>query len=111
MNIRREAQREHSKSSGSTIVEYIGDDAERFAELMRIFLEGEYRLTQSAAWPIIYCVERFPSLVEPHLRTLLDQLERADVHDAVKRKMSSDCCNLSTFPKNCRAAFTLFVSI
>ena len=69
------------------LVRYIGADPKRFAELMSIFFEGEYRLTQRAAWPMNYCAERTPELIYPYLDKLLDQLERDDVHDAVKRNV------------------------
>lgn len=67
------------------IVDYIGSDPKRFAELMSIFFEGEYRLTQRAAWPMNYCAERYPHLISPYLSRLVGQLERDVVHDAVKR--------------------------
>ena len=69
------------------IVEYIGDDAERFAELMKIFFAGEYRLTQRAAWPMNYCAERSPALIRPYLSKLIDCLKREDMHDAVRRNV------------------------
>ena len=69
------------------IVEYIGDDAGRFAELMKLFFGDEYRLTQRAAWPMNYCAERQPDLIRPYLPKLLDCLKRDDLHDAVKRNV------------------------
>jgi hypothetical protein len=85
MNIREALRAEHSKRQTMAIVEHIGSDPKRFAELMSIFFEGEYRLTQRAAWPMNYCAERQPQLISPYLSRLVNQLERDDVHDAVKR--------------------------
>src|SRR6476661_4284249 len=85
MNIREALLAEHSKRQTMAIVDHIGSDPERFAELMSIFFEGEYRLTQRAAWPMNYCAERQPQLISPYLTRLVAQLERGDVHDAVKR--------------------------
>jgi hypothetical protein len=85
MNIREALLAEHSKRQTTAIVDHIGSDPERFAELMSIFFEGEYRLTQRAAWPMNYCAERQPQLISPYLTRLVAQLERDDVHDAVKR--------------------------
>jgi hypothetical protein len=87
MDIRQALMPEHSKRQTMAIVEFIGDDAQRFSELMKIFFAGEYRLTQRAAWPISYCAERHPELVRPYLPKLLDCLGRDDVHDAVKRNV------------------------
>ena len=87
MDIRLELISEHSRRQTMAIVEYIGDDKYRFAELMSIFFEGEYRLTQRAAWPISFCAERRPELIGPYLEKLVDQLPRTDIHDAVKRNV------------------------
>jgi hypothetical protein len=43
---------EHSKAQCNKIVAYIGNDKKKFAELMKLFFEGEYRITQRAAWPM-----------------------------------------------------------
>jgi hypothetical protein len=54
---------------------------------MDIFLEGQYRLTQRAAWPISVCAETHPELIEPYLNKLVDLLPRRDIHNAVKRNI------------------------
>ncbi len=87
MDIRQALMAEHSKRQTMAIVEFIGDDARRFAKLMKLFFAGEYRLTQRAAWPMNYCAERRPELIRPYLPKLLDCLERDDMHDAVKRNV------------------------
>ena len=88
MNIREALAAEHSIKQTNLIVEYIGTDPVRFRELIDIFLDGEYRLTQRAAWPLGICSQFHPELVQPHLTKLVDQLERDDVHDAVKRNVT-----------------------
>jgi hypothetical protein len=87
MDIRQVLMTEHSKQQTMAIVEFIGEDPKRFAELMKVFFEGEYRLTQRAAWPMNYCAERHPKLILPYLPKLLGCLEREDMHDAVKRNV------------------------
>lgn len=87
VDIRDALLAEHSKRQTMAIVEYIGDDANKFKELLTIFFEGEYRLTQRAAWPISYCAEQNPALIRPYLAKLVDQLERDDIHNAVKRNV------------------------
>jgi hypothetical protein len=88
MDIRQALEAEHSKRQTAAIVEYIGDDADRFAELMKVFFAGEYRLTQRAAWPMNYCAEQQPQLIQPYLPKLLHLLQRDDAHDAVKRNIA-----------------------
>lgn len=77
----------HSKQSTMAIVEYIGDDPKRFAELMKCFFAGDYRLTQRAAWPMNYCAEQHQKLILPYLPKLLACLNREDMHVAVKRNV------------------------
>ena len=85
MNIRDALLAEHSKSQTITIAHYVGDDPERFAELMRHLLGRVYRLSQRAAWPVSYCIERHPDLVKPYFNVLIKQLERDDEHVSVRR--------------------------
>lgn len=85
MNIKKEILKSNSKVQVLKIVHYVGDDPDRFASLMEVFLKGPYRVTQRAAWPISYCVEEHPSLVLPHLRSLLEHLRTPGIHNAVRR--------------------------
>ena len=71
-----------------TIVDYVGDNSERFSELMSIFLEGEYRLTQRSSWAVNYCVQCHPELVKPYLRKLIRLLDLRDGHDAIRRNVT-----------------------
>ena len=85
MNLVKEILKEHSKKQKDKIVSYIGHDPKRFAELVHVFLEGPYRVTQRAAWPISYCIEQYPDLLKPHFRKILAQLGEKIIHDSVKR--------------------------
>jgi hypothetical protein len=85
MDLHQLLRSEHSKRQTDRIVRYIGDDAARFAVLMELFLKGEYRITQRAAWPLSYCVRAHPTLIGPYFKPLLDNLARKDIHVAVIR--------------------------
>ncbi|MFN7926680.1 MAG: hypothetical protein U0Y68_01850 [Blastocatellia bacterium] len=87
MDIRQALLAGHCKRQVDAIVEYIGDDAARFAELMKIFFAGDYRLTQRAAWPMNYCAEYHPELIRPYLPKLLSYLTRKDAHVAARRNI------------------------
>ena len=87
MNIRDAILAGHSKARTRAIVEYVGDDPEKFAELMRLFLGDIYRITQRAGWPLSDAVKRHPELIQPHFPQLLRQLSRDDVHVAVRRNV------------------------
>jgi len=84
MDLKKELLREHSKTQRDYIVNYIGNDEQRFEELMQLFLNDEYRVTQRASWVVSECSERFPFLITPYLESIILNLKN-DVHDAVRR--------------------------
>jgi hypothetical protein len=85
MNIKTALLKQHSKKQCLRIVKYIGKDTERFAELMKCLFEGEYRVTQRAAWPMSYCVEEHPELIKPYFKKLISNLHKPGLHDSVPR--------------------------
>lgn len=85
MDIRAALAAEHSKQLTMKIVDYVGDDPKRFAELMRVFLSDEYRPVQRASWSVNYCVQKNPQLVKPYFSKLIALLERDDVHAGAHR--------------------------
>src|SRR3954467_14755919 len=87
MNLRDEILAEHSKEQARRIVAWIGTDKSRFAELMRLFLADVYRVPQRAGWPLGDAVKLHPELIQPYFPQLLKQIERDDVHVAVKRNI------------------------
>lgn len=87
MDIKKEILKEHSKKQTSKVVKYIGDDAQRFKTLVKAFLEGPYRVTQRAAWPLALCVQDHPALINPHLKEVLKMLGKPGTHDAVRRNI------------------------
>ena len=87
MDIEKQLEAEHSKTSTTAIVNYIGSDKTRFKVLMDIFLKGEYRLTQRAAWPLSYVVIEHPKLVSPYFEKLIQKLQQPDSHPAIPRNI------------------------
>ena len=85
MDIGKALLKEHSKKQSNRIVKYVGNDGKRFSELMRLFLHGDYRLTQRAAWPLSYIVIANPGLIKPYFKALIDNFEKTKVPDAVIR--------------------------
>jgi hypothetical protein len=85
MDLTKALLKEHSKAQMTKIVDYVGQNQARFKVLVEVYLAGPYRVTQRAAWPLSYCVEHHPDLVKPHLKRLLDFLNKPGSHHAVKR--------------------------
>jgi hypothetical protein len=87
MDLLKEIEKEHSKTQCEKIVRYVGGDKERFAELMQLFVQGGYRVTQRAGWPLSICVEKHPALITPYFKQILPLLEKPGVHNAVVRNI------------------------
>ena len=85
MQLEKLLAEEHSKKQCDRIVQYIGKDKDRFAELMHLFFKGEYRITQRAAWPMSYVVRLHPTMINPYFKPLLDHLDKKGIHVAVVR--------------------------
>jgi hypothetical protein len=87
MELLKAIEKEHSKTQCEKIVKYVGGDKERFAGLMKLFLNGDYRVTQRAAWPLSICVEKYPGLITPYFKQVLPLLKKPGVHIAVVRNI------------------------
>ena len=85
MNLQQALLKNPDKSQVLRIVDYIGNDPQRFQVLVKLFLTGPYRITQRASWPLSICVEKYPKLANPHLKLLMQNLTKKPVHNAVKR--------------------------
>lgn len=78
---------EHSKAVVNKIVNYVGHDKQRFKKLMDLFLKGEYKVTQRAAWPFSYIALEHPDLIAPYFNQLIKKLEETGNHDSVARNI------------------------
>lgn len=87
LNLEEKILREHSKHQCLRIASWIGTDRRRFKQLIELFLNGEYRTTQRAAWIIKHCADEHPELVVPYLDAMVDRMLEPGVHDAVKRNV------------------------
>ena len=85
MDIKAELAKEHSKKQCDKIVAYIGNNKERFADLMELFFNGEYRIIQRASWPMSCCVKNHPQLITTYFKQLINNLQKKGIHDAVLR--------------------------
>ena len=85
MNIREEILQEHSKTQAMKIAEYACASPKNFGELMACYMDKEYRLAQRTAWSVSWAARKRPEMVRPYLTAIVQQMQRSDVHDAVKR--------------------------
>ena len=83
--LREEILKEHSKAQCSNIVNWVGSSQQRFDELFNLFLNDEYRVVQRAAWPVSYAVIAHPVFITKHWSSLIKNLQKPNLHNAVKR--------------------------
>lgn len=79
---------EHSKKQCLRIVAFIGTDKRKFAALIRLLLQGNYRVVQRAAWPLTVLAEEKPTWFKPYIKLLLPLLSDTGVHNAVRRNIA-----------------------
>ncbi|MFN0201753.1 MAG: hypothetical protein ACKVTZ_09545 [Bacteroidia bacterium] len=87
MNIKELLQNKYAKETILTIRDWIGEDAEKFATFMELFLQEDALMMQRAAWVLGHVGQVQPQLLLPYLSVFVQQLQRKDVHDAVKRNI------------------------
>lgn len=85
MDFRTQLLKEHSKKNSLLIVDYIQGDQAKFDAFMNCFFTDEYRVNQRSAMVLSACFDKQPFLVEKHLERLIKNLEKADLHVALKR--------------------------
>ncbi len=70
-NISQALRKEHSKRLTIRIGDYIGEDAIRFKEIVKLVLSGDPLIAQRASWVLGTHGEKFPHLFLPHLSELI----------------------------------------
>ena len=55
--------------------------------LMDLFLNGQVKLVQRAAWPLSYVAIAHPKLIKPYLGKLIIKLRQTDNHPSVPRNI------------------------
>jgi len=85
MDIKAQLLAMHSRANADLIKEWIGTDKDRFAILVQLFLENEYRVSQRAAMVLGHIHDKYPFLLQPFLPQIIKHLRKPDIHDAIKR--------------------------
>jgi hypothetical protein len=85
MDLKNQLLRAHSKENCNLVVDWIGNNQQRFDSLFAFFIGDDKRLIQVSSWPLSYCVEAYPFLIKKHIATFFKNLEQPFAHEAVKR--------------------------
>lgn len=87
MKLREAILEEHTKANTVKITQWIGSNKQRIAELMHLFMTGEYRVVQRAAMIVSYVAREQPELMKPYIPQLSERLGDTYTHIAVKRNI------------------------
>ena len=89
MNIFQALENTHSKENSIKIIDYIGDDPQKFRELMDCFFmqTKDYRVPQRAAHVVSLTFDKRPELVIPYLPKLIQELTRKELRNSLKRNI------------------------
>lgn len=87
MDLHTELLKEHSRKQTEKIAGWIGNDAERFAALVKCFVEGEPRIAQRAAWVLRLATEKQLQLAIPYLGVIIKKAASPGEHAAIKRNV------------------------
>lgn len=74
-----------SREQALRIAQYAISSEQNFKELIQCFLSEDVRLAQRAAWSVSWAARKNPEIIRPYVGTLIRQLKRTDIHDAVIR--------------------------
>lgn len=85
MNLEQDIPSIRSKAQVEKYIRWVGKDAKRFNRIMKFFLMGELDLARKSAWIAGHCVERHPALASRWLKSLLAELKKDGIDDALKR--------------------------
>jgi len=85
MNLKESILAEHSRKNCNRIIKYVGNNQVRFDELVKLFLNSDYRVIQRASWPLSYIVDSHPGLIKKHFGKIISNLRKPGLHDAAKR--------------------------
>lgn len=85
MDLEKELLKEHSKKMAVKVATWASQNEANFKQFLDVFLNGEYRVNQRAAWSLSLIADRRIDLVLPHLGILVENLKQDGLHNAIKR--------------------------
>lgn len=107
MDIRNEALREHSKVNTLRIVDHILANPSTTNELISLFFNDTYRVTQRLAWVVGILAEKKPSLIKPYLPDMIKLFGDTTKHDAIRRNIVRTLQNIE-IPENCESELYMY---
>lgn len=85
MDLQANLDRIQFKEHVLEVVDWVGDDTERFHRLLEFILKGTNREQQKSAWVLTTICEAKPELAQPYLARFLDLLDHKGLHQGLYR--------------------------
>ena len=86
MDLEAELLADRSKANIQRLVDHIGADKTRFAELMALVMRGTPRTAELSSWVMTTVLQTHPTLGGPWVAKMLDRMERSG-HEGVHRNI------------------------
>lgn len=87
MSFKERLAQGHCKEITQSIVREVCNNPEKMEEFMQTFIDGPMRITQRAAWPLGFIVQKKPNLLTPYYPVLIKELDNKNNHQAVNRNI------------------------
>lgn len=87
MDFRLKLEEGHSKEITTAIVNEIGNSSLKLDQLIQVFKDGPQLITQRAAWPISYVLEKHPHLTGDYYELFIELLNKQNKHPAINRNI------------------------
>lgn len=92
-------QKPCTKLQATEIISWVGSNQNRFNELFKIFIVGNTRIVQRAAWPLSYCVINHPKLIDKYYKKLILLLDKPNMPAAIRRNILRIFDQIKQLPK------------
>ena len=89
MDLKTQLLEAHNRQNADLIVQWIGTRKERFDELLKLVLFGDFKISQRASWPLSISAIKKPSFIKEHFAEIIENLKRTDIHNGVRRNTLS----------------------
>jgi len=87
MNLEFEILKENSKRQAVKVARWIGNDTERFDELMQLLFTADDRVALRCAWIMSHCADQYPDIITPWISKLVRRAGEKDAPQAVQRNV------------------------
>lgn len=87
MDIKEALYSAHSKEVTAAVVQWVGNNAERFSELLALATSNDLICVQRGSWVLTACCDKYPGLAVAHQQFLFKLMAQENLHSALLRSI------------------------